>query len=519
MPGNEGVGAALIYVRQSRHRDYERTASPEVQRKACLELAAVVNCPSVEVMEDLDVSGGGTKRRTGYLALLQRIKAGSVTVVAAYDQSRTFRNTTDALEFYALIEKHPEIEVVFVHGRVDRSPAGEFTYTTLAAAHAMERRMTAEKMRDAVRYRAGKGEMVGQVPAGYQRDESGRITIDEPTAELVRGIFRDYAAGTSSVRQIARRLNERGQLLPSAKTAWRGDTIAQLLANVAYIGKTYSLNRRHHRGALIDGQWEAIIDTETWDAVRHVMAMRRNSGRALTRSGPNRYVFEKLLRCSCGRRMHAQTTKETRYYRCPGTDALNPCRHIVREDRLIPWAGDLFARLQRCQKDDFGESVNAERPARLANAATLASIDARIKRLGQRFEWGHIDEAGYRVAWDELQAARKQLTDVKQRRQRIRLAGVLDAWQAGDAVSKRDLLGTLFDEIDVHGGQIVAVKPRGDLLAEVSELIDRAYENPPQVGSESLLGVGREGVEPPKLSRRFYRPLGSPRALCRPSAK
>ena len=30
-------------------------------------------------------------------------------------------------------------------------------------------------------------------------------------------------------------------------------------------------------------------------------------------------------------------------------------------------------------------------------------------------------------------------------------------------------------------------------------------------------GVGREGVEPPKLSRRFYRPLGSPRALCRPS--
>ncbi len=31
--------------------------------------------------------------------------------------------------------------------------------------------------------------------------------------------------------------------------------------------------------------------------------------------------------------------------------------------------------------------------------------------------------------------------------------------------------------------------------------------------------VGREGVEPPKLSRRFYRPLGSPRALCRPSAK
>ncbi|TMF51249.1 MAG: recombinase family protein, partial [Chloroflexi bacterium] len=94
-------------------------------------------------------------------ALVERIASGDVSVVAAYDQSRTFRNTADALAFYALIERHPEIEVGFVHGRFDRSPAGEFTYTTLAAAHAMERRMTAEKMRDAVRFRAAKGEMVG----------------------------------------------------------------------------------------------------------------------------------------------------------------------------------------------------------------------------------------------------------------------------------------------------------------------------------------------------------------------
>src|SRR5438105_2376641 len=36
--------------------------------------------------------------------------------------------------------------------------------------------------------------------------------------------------------------------------------------------------------------------------------------------------------------------------------------------------------------------------------------------------------------------------------------------------------------------------------------------------SSSELGlVGRAGVEPAQLSRRFYRPLGSPRALCRPT--
>jgi len=219
---------------------------------------------------------------------VERIASGDISVVAAYDQSRTFRNTADALAFYALIERHPEIEVGFVHGRFDRSPAGEFTYTTLAAAHAMERRMTAEKMRDAVRFRAAKGEMVGQVPAGYKRDKSGEVSIDEPTADLVRRIFRDYASGRYGVRQIARRLNEGHTLLPSAKTAWRGDTIAQLLGNVAYVGKTYSESRRHRRGSLITGAWQAIIDAETWDTVQRLLLMRRNSWQSLTPQLPNR---------------------------------------------------------------------------------------------------------------------------------------------------------------------------------------------------------------------------------------
>src|SRR3989442_15310101 len=162
---------AIIYVRQSRHRDYERTARPEVQRQGCEQLPAVVRCDRVEVFEDLDASGGGTRKRRGYLALVERIASGDVSVVAAYDQSRTFRNTADALAFYALIERHPEIEVGFVHGRFDRSPAGEFTYTTLAAAHAMERRMAAGEVPDGLTVSAAKGAMGSQGPAGCKWDQ------------------------------------------------------------------------------------------------------------------------------------------------------------------------------------------------------------------------------------------------------------------------------------------------------------------------------------------------------------
>src|SRR5713226_3394665 len=100
---------ALIYVRQSRHKDYERTVSPDVQREACAALPAVKACERVEVLQDLDVSGGKLKGRTSFLSLLDRVRRGEVSVVAAYDQSRAFRNVRDALEFYGLLNEHPEV--------------------------------------------------------------------------------------------------------------------------------------------------------------------------------------------------------------------------------------------------------------------------------------------------------------------------------------------------------------------------------------------------------------------------
>src|SRR5207245_6346916 len=155
------------------------------------------------VFQDRDVSAGKLRGRKGFLALVERIKTGNVTVVAAYDQSRAFRNTSDALDFYAMMEKHPDLDVAFVHGRFDRSPAGEFTYTTLAAAHAMERRMTGEKIRDAYKYATRRGQMVGQVPGGYVRKADGSIAIDEDVAPTIRRIFEMYATGRFTARSLA----------------------------------------------------------------------------------------------------------------------------------------------------------------------------------------------------------------------------------------------------------------------------------------------------------------------------
>ena len=209
-----------------------------------------------------------------------------------------------------MIERLPQVDVVVVHGSFERSAVGKFSYTSLAAAHEMERDMVAEKMRDTYRYLAAQGEMVGQVPAGYRRDpESGKVTIDEEVATVIRGIFEDYATGRYGVRELAHRLNVAGVCIPSMKGEWKGDTVAQLLANVAYIAKTYTERRRHRQGELIAGQWPALIHLDVWDAVQHQLAVRATSGGRCHAGGARHYTFGKLLRCSCGRKLHANTTR------------------------------------------------------------------------------------------------------------------------------------------------------------------------------------------------------------------
>src|SRR5579859_4539510 len=275
--GMDSMTTALIYVRQSRHKDYERTVSPEVQEGACRALAAVKRCAAVEVFTDLDVSGGKRARR-GYDAMLGRIRAGGVSVIAAYDQSRAFRSTLLAAEFKALLDEPDKrtIEVVFVHGSFDRSPVGGFSYAVLAAAHEMERRMTGEKVRGAYAYLNAAGKPTGMAPFGYRR-LGETLAIDKDEAAVVRRVLDEYAAGDVSARQLARKLALEGIARPRARTkhGWLPDTVVDTLRNVAYIGKTYTGHRQRRQGELVAASWAPIIEAATFERVQRLLDARR----------------------------------------------------------------------------------------------------------------------------------------------------------------------------------------------------------------------------------------------------
>ena len=472
---------ALIYNRQSRHKDSERTVSPEVQESACRALPDVQGCDGVEVYVDLDKSGKSIAKRPDFQRFLERIVAGPPAVIAVYDQSRSFRNTTEALDFYALMERMAQVKVVFHLGHFERSPVGEFSYTALAAAHTMERKMTGAKISEAKRYAAGRGEMVGAVPAGYRWKGEGRdreLVIDEELAPIVRRVFSEYATGRYSTRDIARRLNAEGVTLPMFKGGWRADTVAQMLGNPVYAGFTH-VSRKRREGELIRGRWKAIIELDTFQAVQLFLQCRRlvHGGRK-SEVETRPYVFRGLLRCArCGHRMHAHHMSGHNYFDCRNTDSVKPCRGKLREDRLFPWVERLFEALDAYRPPDLAEAVaeRGQQPERRRSPGTLAQIDATLARLGKRFEWGHIDEAAYLAEHARLVQQREEFQGARERPQptaSLPIGSLMDGWRTGDPRTRRGLLAAFFDELDVLDGQVVSAVPRSEYAAEVAALLD-----------------------------------------------
>jgi DNA invertase Pin-like site-specific DNA recombinase len=522
------MSVALVYVRQSRHKDYERTASPQVQRQACADLAAVKACDSIEFFEDLDVSGGKTTKRVNLARMLARLEAArkddhDVAVVSAYDQSRTFRNTADALAFFALMERRPWIQVAFVQGQCDRSPAGEFTYTAMAAAHAMERRMTAEKIRAAYAFRNAQGAPTGPVPAGYKRigtRADGEVVIDEATAPLIRRVFSDYSSGAWSTRALAHRLNAEGAIMGGSK-GWFGDTVAQVLGNVAYSGRTYSISRRRRQGDLITAQWPALIERETFEAVQR--QLRRNLRLLRPRlHAPREFTFAGLLVCAdCGRRLRANSDHERTYYRCRGVDAPDRCTpKWARERDLLPWADELFRRLDAYRPASYAAAVEAGSEAPKPDA--LEQVERTIERVAKRFEWGHTDETEYPAEHDRLQRIRAELaaTAREESTPPIALEGIHDAWQLASPARRRQMLTALFDGLHVRDGQLTGhYTPRVDQAARVAALLSRiggtrrkrsgrdSARRKPRPGDAARLSVpaSRPGLTPSSSSSGWSR--------------
>ena len=479
---------ALVYVRVSRsdEDERERKISPDMQREKAIALREL---QGLEVLhfEDLDISGKATANRPQYLALLERLRAGGVRYVVAYDLSRITRTLRDQADFFEALGAAGALFLEASTGRtVDVSDENdEMLANVLGSLNQHFRRALSRKVRDALASKVASGQLVGPVPAGYLRRreilENGKIArtwveIDPEKAPIIQLLFREYATDRYSLKSLARELNARGIPQPrprhfrnnrAAAAIWTSDVVKDLVSNPRYAGRIPGRD-----GKTYDAACTAIIDAETFATCERIR-MRRRAQASLGRSGKRKwlspYLLSGVLRCRrCGSTMSGESWRpdhshpEPRYrYTCYRRRTAQLCdAPYVTQDVLEVQVLEILRAVRL--PAGFAEGVDAVATAVLRDArpteprATPKELQRRLVRLKTLYELGDLELEEYVRRRDALQAdieaAEHGPRPALEGQQRF-LGTLLDEWPELTTEERKRLFAFVFEEIhaDVAG--------------------------------------------------------------------
>jgi site-specific DNA recombinase len=316
-----------IYARYS--SDNQRDASIADQLRVCRELAARQGWIVAQEFTDHAVSGA-TLLRAGFQALMRDALDGRFDVVLAEALDRFSRDQEDTAGLFK--------RLTFAGVNIVTLAEGDITHLHVGlkgTMNALFLKDLADKTRRGLRGRVELGKSGGGLCYGYKvtrAGHQGEMTTGEreivsPEAEVIRRIFRDYAAGVSP-KALAKRMNGERCSGPNGK-AWNPSTIhgnptrgTGILNNELYVGRLVWNRLRYVKdpdtGRRVSrpnppSQWVTtdvphlrIVDDELWNQVKARQAvMRRVAAKGdpkqFNRARRPKYLFSGLTACAeCG---------------------------------------------------------------------------------------------------------------------------------------------------------------------------------------------------------------------------
>jgi site-specific DNA recombinase len=233
-----------IYARYS--SDLQSDASIEDQIRICSARADQEGWQVINTYSDHGVSGASLMR-PGIQMLMQDAMSGKFDVVLAEGLDRLSRDQQDIAGIY----KRLQFAGIPLHTLSDGGEVSDIHIGLKGTMNALFLKDLAAKTHRGLSGRIEKGKSGGGLCYGYrvvkQMGSNGEAIrgdreIVAEEAEIIRQIFRDYAAGTSP-KKIAQNLNKQNVPCPSGK-AWGASTIygnrrrgTGIINNELYIGR------------------------------------------------------------------------------------------------------------------------------------------------------------------------------------------------------------------------------------------------------------------------------------------
>lgn len=439
--------AAVGVVRVSRvgARAGEQFVSPSEQRTRIEDACARDELDLVDVLEEMDVSGGAPlAKRPGLRRAVEMVEAreAEVVVVAYFD--RLVRKLAVQEEVVERIERAGGGIVAVDVGEVRADTAARWLSSGMLGLVAeYHRRVTAERTADAKRRAIARGvPTFANIPPGLRRRDDGTLEPHATEAPIVAEAFRRRDEG-ATVMKVREYLREHG-----IERSFHG--VQALLRSRLMLGELAF-------GDLVNiASHEAIVNPEVWARVQRMQSprgRRAKSERLLARLG--------VLRCgTCGARMVVGTANHGRYsiYRCP---PVGDCSRRVTigaelaEETIVESAKMILAgmRGEATSDDSAGEAAREYERAERELAAAFEAFSgfddvpaARTKLL--ELHKAH-DAALGRLADAQASAAPVVFT--------------ADGWERATQDERRELIQKLIEKAEVapgRGPDRISVTPR-----------------------------------------------------------
>ena len=236
---------------------------------------------------------GGNLQRPALQDLLQDVENGEVNMIVVYKIDRLTRSLIDFAKLVEILDRNQCSFVSVTQNFNTYDSMGRLTLNVLLSFAQFEREVITERIRDKVNASKKKGMwMGGNVPIGYNIINK-KLVVDEDEAKIVKLAFEKYLSLRSEI-SVAEWLNKNGYttMNKGENNQFTHFRVNCMLRNVIYIGKI------KHKDKVYDGQHEAIISEELFDAVQKLKNKNRTG-----RLAPSRFMEHALLKglieCDC----------------------------------------------------------------------------------------------------------------------------------------------------------------------------------------------------------------------------
>lgn len=396
---------------------------------------------------NISASRYSRKQRPAYQQLLLDIEARKFDAVVFWDQDRLVRQPKELEEFISICER-ADLKLLASIGDSINVDTGEglLVLRIKGAVAAEESRKTSARIKSKQRQLMEKGQLTGgNRTFGYSYSNNTLTIILDEAAHLREGAQRVLAG--ESIRSLAQSWNDHGVKTARGNT-WAPTALARLLTSPLLIG-TNKMG--------IKGDWEPILDQETHEALRALLADPKRRTNTIIR----RYLLTGLVFCSsCRTKMVARpTVAKVRSYQCIRSPGSLSCgkRRVLAEplEELISQAVTITLDSPELEKARLGKSAenrNLEvlRVKLKADRTSLEELsdDYYVQRI--------IDREGFFKARSALEgrikSAEKQIAELQPANSQWDHKGsqLWEEWDSFSLGTKRAIIETIVERIWIH---------------------------------------------------------------------